>query len=279
MVRLHLIGFTTDLKNLIFATRRTAKRGGYILEIDKRLTGALEEVTRLASGGDQGADLIEQPAPAGATAAAAVRPSVLSPKEIQTLLREGKSEEQVAKLAQTDVSWIRRFTGPIVAEKAGVIESVRSGLIAKPRLGPSAVSVGQAIQQNLAEKRVPMDPEAFERSWKAARRNGRWQVVFQYSSRGKKRLARFSFNPESREVAAANDVALDVAWRPGNLRRARKVNGSQNGPRKTSGPPASRKRRSSPTTKTGRAKSASVAGRAASANSSRRSRAPGRGSH
>lgn len=233
MVRLQLIGFTTDLKNLIFATRRTAQRGGYIVEIDKRLQGALEEVAKLeAEAGAPPGPSQKPDRPARATQPA-VRPSALSPKEIQTLLREGKSEEQVAKLAKTDVSWIRRFTAPIIAERAGVIDSVRAGVVAKPRLGPSAVSVGQAIEQNLIEKRVQMDPDTFEKSWKATRRAGRWQVVFQYASRGKRRFARFSFDPESRKVTAANEVALDVGWRPNNSRRIRRASSGLNSGRRT----------------------------------------------
>lgn len=228
MVRLHLVGFTTDLKNLIFATRKGAKRGGYILEIDRRLLGALDEVANLQTGVET-RSTEDSPRPAAVPPRPAVKASSLSPKQIQNLLREGKSEEQVAKLANTDVSWIRRFTAPIIAERAGVIDSVRAGMIAKPRLGPSSETVGQAIQQNLLDKRVQIDPETFENSWKAIRRSGRWQVVFQYSSRGKRRLARFAYDPESREVKAVNEVALEVGWRSSNSRKPRSAAATRKG--------------------------------------------------
>lgn len=259
MVRLHLIGFTTDLKNLIFATRRTAKRGNYIVEVDKRLLGALDEVAKLeAEAKGPGEAERQKTLPAQGLPPAAVRSSSLSPKEIQTMLREGKSEEQVAKLAETEVAWIRRFTGPIIAERAGVIDSVKAGSITKPRLGPSACNVGQAIEQNLSEKRIQMDPETYERSWKASRRGGLWQVVFQYSSRGKRKMARFSFDPETRTVTATNPVALEVGWRPDSSRKVRRTNGRR--------PSAARPKSRSVSTaagdkRSGDAKSASKKGR------------------
>jgi hypothetical protein len=120
MVRLHLVGFTTDLKNLIFATRRGAKSGGYVVSIDPRLKRTLKEVARLEEEGPA-----EPPPRAGASRSQS-RTSQLTPKEIQALLRAGKTVEQVAKLADTDAAWVERFNNPIIAEKAGVIDDVKS---------------------------------------------------------------------------------------------------------------------------------------------------------
>lgn len=216
-MRLHLVGFTTDLKNIIFATRKGAKSGGYVVTIDSRLRRTLEEVARLeeeAAESKKNTKEVSAPPPSPPK-------SQLTPKEIQALLREGKSEEQVAKLADTDVSWIQRFTGPIIAERAGVIESVRAGRISKARLGASGAQIGRAIQENLEAKNVRLDPEEFEDSWKAVRRAGRWVVTFSYLSRGQRKQARFAYFPERREVEALNAVATQIAWRPASTKKAR----------------------------------------------------------
>jgi len=211
MVRLHLVGFTTDLKNLIFADERGATSGGYVVSVDGRLRHTLEEVARLEDIQEEESLGAEEAAEAEARAPRVV--SKLTPKEIQSLLRAGKTEEQVARLAGTEVDWIRRFSFAILAERRDVIDAVRSATLSKPRLGPSGLNIGDAVEENLGAKRLRMGPEAIEEAWKAMRKNGRWQVSFEYESRGQKRLARYSFDPNTRQVEPLNDIALELGWR------------------------------------------------------------------
>lgn len=214
MVRLHLVGFTTDLKNLIFADERGATSGNFVVGVDSRLRHTLEEVARLEQEvhepeRDEVIDEVEEPEAPPAPRVV----SKLSPKEIQSLLREGKTEEQVARLAGTEVDWIRRFSFAILAERRDVIDAVRAATLAKPRLGPSGMTIGDAVEENLGAKRLRMGAEAIEDAWKAMRKNGRWQVSFEYESRGQKRLARYSFDPNTRQVEPLNDIALELGWR------------------------------------------------------------------
>lgn len=210
MVRLHLIGFTTDLKNLIFATRKGAKSGGYIVSIDARLRNTLDEVAKL----EEAEKNKGKPKPSKDSAPAdSVTESKLTPKEIQTLLRQGKTAQQVAKLAETPIGWVKRFESPILAERAGVIDAVRASRISKTRLGSSGMTVGEAITAKLREKKVDLEADAFEESWNAVRRDGHWQVSFTYHSRGKRKQARFAFDPETKEARALNTVALDLGWK------------------------------------------------------------------
>ena len=214
MVRLHLVGFTTDLKNLIFADERGATSGNFVVSVDSRLRHTLEEVARLEQEvhePEPGEVLDEVEEPEAAPAPRVV--SKLSPKEIQSLLRQGKTEEQVARLAGTEVDWIRRFSFAILAERRDVIDAVRAATLSKPRLGPSGMPIGDAVEENLGAKRLRMGTEAIEDAWKAMRKNGRWQVSFEYESRGQKRLARYSFDPNTRQVEPLNDIALELGWR------------------------------------------------------------------
>ncbi|HEX2054625.1 MAG TPA: septation protein SepH [Actinomycetota bacterium] len=236
MVRLHLVGFTTDLKNLIFADERGATSGKYVVSVDARLKHTLDEVARLEEDDydSQPEEVEAAPEPEAAPAAPRVV-SKLTPKEIQALLRQGKTEEQVARLAGTNVDWVRRFSFAILAERRDVIDAVRKATLSKPRLGPSGMNIGDAVEENLGAKRLRMGPEAIEEAWKAMRKNGRWQVSFEYESRGQKRLARYSFDPNTRQVEPLNDIALELGWRPDSGSKAAQAKPAAGPPKIVSG--------------------------------------------
>lgn len=220
MIRLHLVGFTTDLKNLIFSRTRGAKSGNFIVSIDSRLRRTLEEVTRL----EEEKKKAEAAKPRGDGKAAAPSPaSKLTPKEIQSLLRKGRSIQDVARAAETDASWIERFATPVLAERVGVVQAVRAGTISKARLGPSSVSVGEAITTNLREKRISIPPEILDEGWSARMRDNHWEVTFRYLSRGQRKEATFSYDPATRQVNPLNSVARDLAWRSAESTGARKT--------------------------------------------------------
>src|SRR5919109_3052828 len=109
MVKLHLVGFSSDLKSLVFSTRRGAKRGTYTVDVNPRLKRTLEEIASRQAESDEAAAEEPKPGPRQRRPVLpekpAVPPSKLSPKEIQALLREGKTPEEVARIAETDVSW------------------------------------------------------------------------------------------------------------------------------------------------------------------------------
>jgi hypothetical protein len=211
MVRLHLVGFSTDLKNLVFATKKGAKSGGYVVAIDDRLSGTLREVARLVD--EQKPTRAKRARPAADPAPP--RTGKLTPKEIQGLLRAGKSAAEVAKLAESDTAWIERFEVPILAERTRVVDAVKAGYVSKPRLGPSGVSVGEAILANLRDKAVPGVEEIFDDGWDSRRRRGGvWSVSFRYLSRGRRKEARFEYDAETRTVRAVNAQTADLAWRP-----------------------------------------------------------------
>lgn len=209
-VRLHLVGFTSDLKDLVLATRRGAQSGNYHLEADDRLRRALDEVGRLIEEGPPDTAPPEGEEPASGAVKDRSQSS-LNPREIQSLLREGKSPEEVARLAGVDVAWIERFTGPILAERAGIIEQVRSGVLTRARLGASGATIGEAIDAQLEARRIQAGGAGAD-GWSAVRRAAGWHVYFDYSQRGQKRQAGFSFDPATRQVKALNDAAAQLAW-------------------------------------------------------------------
>ncbi len=235
MIKLHLVGATDDLKNLVFSRRRGAKSGTFMVPIEDQLQQTLDEVARLrqeaaletdgASGrlpapetavpvdaGVEGEELALSVDDEAGSGDGASRASQLSPKEIQSLLRAGKTVEEVARMAEADISWIIRFNGPIVAERGGVVEAVKSGLISRSRLGRSRMTVGEAIAANLRQRKINLPPEILDEGWRAVRRDGYWEVTFRYLSRGQPREARFAYDLEKRSVRHLNVLASQLGW-------------------------------------------------------------------
>ena len=140
------------------------------------------------------------------------RPSKLAPREIQALLRAGQGTRSVAKLADTDEWWVRRWLPPIEAERDQVLQGVWSSFVGKTRLGLSAEPVGDAVERNLTAKGVSLDDPSVE--WIAARREGdpHWKVTLRYRSRGRAQRATWHFNPENGTLDPRNDLAVDIAW-------------------------------------------------------------------
>lgn len=224
MQKLYLVGFTTDLRTLILSRQKGVKSGGFSIDIDDRLVQTIEEIIRRqyeAAANDTqpiGAEVAAPAAtvgaaPHGEAAGARSGRSRLTPKEIQSHLREGRSVQDVARMAGTDVAWIERFLGPILAEREGIVELVRAGTIVRPRAGRSGFTVGEAIAANLKERKGGASVNGPNEGWTAVRRNGGWEVTFRYSVRGQAREAPFAFDIESRAVKALTPAAAEVAWR------------------------------------------------------------------
>ena len=47
MQKLHMVGFTTDHRGLIFSIRRGAKSGGYVVNVDAAIIEAVDELKAL----------------------------------------------------------------------------------------------------------------------------------------------------------------------------------------------------------------------------------------
>ncbi|HLI56655.1 MAG TPA: septation protein SepH [Actinomycetota bacterium] len=232
--KLYLIGFSSDLSMLILSRQRGVKSGGYMVAVDDRLWRTLDEIARLeGEAADASAPADAEPASATPAAAAPepaaeARPAAvgtelsaeggatrsrLTPKQIQSELRAGRSVLEVARMAGTEIAWIERFQGPILAEREGIIEAVKSGVLSRPKLGRAGMSVDEAIAANLQERRGPISTHGKNEGWSVARVDGAWEVSFRYSVKGEARDARFSFDADSRTVKALNAVAAQVGWR------------------------------------------------------------------
>jgi hypothetical protein len=136
----------------------------------------------------------------------------LRPREIQARIRSGASAEQVAHAAGIHVDRVRRFEGPVLAEREHMAQQAQRCSVRRPgqaELRPNTLA--ESLPPRLDE--VGLSPPDLE--WDSWRRDdGRWVVQAEYSHDGLSQQARFLFDPRARTVVADNDQGR---WLTGEL--------------------------------------------------------------
>jgi hypothetical protein len=230
VVRLKAVGVSDDGQAIFLATRANARTGGYVLALDEALLERLEEAREkvFAARDARGEGETATPQPPQAPQPPPPPPprprveSRLSVKEIQAMLREGRSVQAIAKKAGVEDAWIQKFQAPIVWERAGMASRARRSVVIKSRSGPSAVPLDDAVLANLRARGIQLGPSAYEASWDSIRRvkSGTWTVSFTFEARGRTHVAKWEYDTESLEVRPMNKLAGDLGWIAPRRRRA-----------------------------------------------------------
>jgi hypothetical protein len=208
--KLHLVGFTTDRRGLIFSDRAGATSGSYVVDLDDSMVEAMRALGQVD----------EKPAPPrrfapGHDGAAARPASALTVREMQARLRRGASMAEVAQTAGVAEDWVARFATPVFAEQAGVIRAVRAAYFDKPRLGTSALPLGEAVYRNLGDRGVNDPDEVLDGKWQAWQvRDNVWLVTFRHPWRGRDHEPAWELDQATGNVRALTRLAADLAFRP-----------------------------------------------------------------
>ncbi|MFE3245841.1 septation protein SepH [Kitasatospora indigofera] len=129
--------------------------------------------------------------------------SHLRPRDIQARIRAGASAEEVAQAAGISVDRVRRFEGPVLAERAFMAERARKTAIRRhgESTGPQ---LGEAVAERLALRGAEKDTERWD-SWR--RDDGTWEVILGYRADGEGRTASWTYDPPRRLVQPNDDEA------------------------------------------------------------------------
>ncbi|MCK8675927.1 septation protein SepH [Streptomyces lichenis] len=129
--------------------------------------------------------------------------SHLRPRDIQARIRAGASAEEVAQLAGIPVERVRRFEGPVLAERAFMAERARKTPVRRPgeNTGPQ---LGEAVAERLLLRGADKDTVVWD-SWR--RDDGTWEVLLVYRVAGEIHSASWSYDPPRRLVQAVDDEA------------------------------------------------------------------------
>ncbi|MBX9244770.1 DUF3071 domain-containing protein, partial [Actinotalea ferrariae] len=126
---------------------------------------------------------------------------VIPPREIQARIRAGSTAEDVAEQSGMPVGMVRRYEGPVLAEREHV-----AGQAQGTRIGhdPGAPVLGDLVTDRLATRGV--DDASLR--WDAYRAGaGPWTVEVAFDAAGSTRSARWTFEPSTRTLRAVDDEA------------------------------------------------------------------------
>jgi hypothetical protein len=127
----------------------------------------------------------------------------LRPRDIQARIRAGQTAEQVADAAGIPLERVRRFEGPVLAERAFMAERAqntqvrRSGETHGPKLG-------DVVRERLAQREPDIDSVQWD-SWR--KDDSVWTVRMSFRIGGLPYEATWSFDPPRRLVHPVDDEA------------------------------------------------------------------------
>ncbi|MCS6710511.1 DUF3071 domain-containing protein [Brachybacterium sp. EF45031] len=121
----------------------------------------------------------------------------LRPREIQAMLRSGHTAEEIAAAREIDIEHIRRYEGPVLAERRFLAERAQRFAVGRGG-GPT---LGQIVTERLRARQA--DPDV---QWDAWRHDdGTWTVQLRFAAGGREREAHWRVDPPLQSVAASDD--------------------------------------------------------------------------
>jgi Protein of unknown function (DUF3071) len=184
MHELRLVAVSEDGSYAILAV--PGRGGRFSLPIDDRLrTVARGQFSRLAQYEIE----VESP---------------LRPKEIQDRIRAGETADEIADTAGVPVERIRRFEGPVLAEREYRAQEAQRATVRSPGDSGPGPRLGDIVAERLTEfGAVPDDAR-----WDSKKRaDGNWQVQLTFTVGGRAQAAEWVFDPRRRHIAPDDDQA------------------------------------------------------------------------
>jgi len=185
MQELRLVAVSEDGSYAILAV--PGRSGRFLLPIDDRLrTVAKGQFSRLAQYEIE----VENP---------------LRPKEIQDRIRAGETADEIADAAGIPPDRIRRFEGPILAERQYQADQAQRATIRGHGDSGPGPRLGDIVTERLSKAGASHETT----EWDSRKRpDGNWQVRVQFSIAGRSSRAEWIYDPRRRHVIPDDDQAV-----------------------------------------------------------------------
>jgi hypothetical protein len=130
--------------------------------------------------------------------------SPLRPKEIQDRIRAGETADEIADTAGLPVERIRRFEGPVLAEREYRAQEAQRATVRSPGDSGPGPRLGDIVAERLAELGAVAD----DARWDSRKRpDGNWQVQIAFTAGGRTQVAEWVFDPRRRHIAPDGEEA------------------------------------------------------------------------
>lgn len=131
-------------------------------------------------------------------------PEELRPRDVQALLRAGVSVSDVAERAGWTTEKVRRYEGPIRAERDHIAGLARAISVGSGAGGRAETTFGERAERRLDGRGVEPDAVIWD-SWRG--RDGDWTVLCSFPAGGRPRRATWHFDVRSRILEPTDDEA------------------------------------------------------------------------
>ncbi|MBT1002093.1 DUF3071 domain-containing protein [Paenarthrobacter sp. DKR-5] len=204
MQDLRLVGVHDDGTHLLLSGT-----GGeiYRLRIDEALRVASTRTPKRAAGNEPASPAVK-----------------LSPRDIQARIRAGATAEEVAEASGLGIEHIRRYEGPVLAEREYIAEQARKVEVAAPlsshdgyrsAFGDNPATLAEMVGHRLTA--LGIDSSTVE--WDAWRRpDGTWTVVASFQNNaehpvsiGEEPPAKWVYNPSRKSIQNSNRWAQQLS--------------------------------------------------------------------
>jgi Protein of unknown function (DUF3071) len=130
--------------------------------------------------------------------------SPLRPKEIQDRIRAGETADEIADAAGLPIERIRRFEGPVLAEREYRAQEAQRATVRSPGDSGPGPRLGDIVAERLAELGATAD----DARWDSRKRpDGNWQVQIAFNAGGRTQVAEWIFDPRRRHIAPDDELA------------------------------------------------------------------------
>src|SRR5262249_3774276 len=128
----------------------------------------------------------------------------LRPKEIQDRIRAGETAEEIADAAGVPIERVRRFEGPVLAERVYRAQEARAATVRwAGDSGPSRY-LGEVVGDRLRDLGASLE----EAEWDSRKRSdGTWLVQLVFVTAGHPQSAEWVFDPQRRHVTPSDELA------------------------------------------------------------------------
>src|SRR5260221_4700421 len=130
--------------------------------------------------------------------------SPLRPKEIQDRIRAGETAEEIADAAGVPIERVRRFEGPVLAEREYRAQEAQRATVRSPGDSGPGPRLGEIVAERLVELGAVSD----DASWDSRKRaDGNLQVLLTFTVGRRPPVAQWMFLPRAQDRTPAKEPA------------------------------------------------------------------------